>query len=192
MESLPITGLESCIPKMQRKLVWDYLWGEVSLLCSQAHNRRKSHWGPKTAFINCDVLFCVGFFSLNILCFLTINHILRQKAFKETGHGVCFRSLAGEAGHQLTAVINPQLSDQSIFLPSLRGRRGRPPAVPAHRPLPSPPALAAPRRVTSAGPVLPCCPFRLSHVPLSQAPPPQAPQHVLQSAEPSHPQSLLP
>lgn len=136
MESLPITGLESCIPKMQRKLVWDYLWGEVSLLCSQAHNRRKSHWGPKTAFINCDVLFCVGFFSLNILCFLTINHILWQKAFKETGHGVCFRSLAGEAGHQLTAVINPQLSDQSIFLRHCGDGAGGPwlcqPTVPCH------------------------------------------------------------
>lgn len=98
----------------------------------------KSHWGPKTAFINCDVLFCVGFFffPLNILCFLTINHILRQKAFKETGHGVCFRSLAGEAGHQLTAVINPQLSDQSIFPPTLQGREGGPrqcqPPVPCH------------------------------------------------------------
>lgn len=76
------------------------------------------------------------FFPLNILCFLTINHILRQKAFKETGHGVCFRSLAGEAGHQLTAVINPQLSDQSIFPPTLQGREGGPrqcqPPVPCH------------------------------------------------------------
>lgn len=186
MESLPITGLESCIPKRQRKLVWGYLWGDVSLLCSQAHKRRKSHWGPKTAFINCDVLFCVGFFfPLNILCFLTINHILRQKAFKETGHGVCFRSLAGEAGHQLTAVINPQLSDQSIFLcrcgDGAGGPRLCPPTVPC-RPR-QPWRHPEGHQGWTLSPLLP---VPSEQCPLSQAPSPRAPQGVLHSAEPRH------
>lgn len=101
-------------------------------------------------------------FFLNILCFLTINHILRQKAFKRTRHGVCFPSLAGEAGHQLTAVINLQLSDQSIFICQCGDRRRRTPAVPACHPPPAPAAPGGVHRRRTQSPLPPA--------PLEQAP----------------------
>lgn len=157
-----------------------YLGGrDVSLLFSQAQGEGGKPLGTKDSFHQLRCFILCWLFFLNILCFLTINHILRQKAFKRTGHGVCFPSLAGEAGHQLTAVINLQLSDQSIFICQRGDRLRRTPAVPACHP---PSAPAVPGGFTSARPNLPHLPLSWSRLPLSRAPSPPAPQHVLQSA----------
>lgn len=151
---------------------------DVSLLCSQAQEEGEKPLGTKDSFHQLRCFILCWLFFLNILCFLTINHILRQKAFKRTGHGVCFPSLPGEAGHQLTAVINLQLSDQSIFICQHGDQHRRTLAVPACHP---PPALAAPGGFTSAGPNLPHRLLPQSRLPPSRASSPRAPRQVLPS-----------
>lgn len=124
--------------------------GDVFLLCSQAQEEGEKPLGTKDSFHRLRSFILCWLFFLNILCFLTINHSWRKKAFKRRGHGVCLPSLAGKAGHQLTAVINLQLSDQSIFICQRRDGRRRTLAVPACRPLPAP---AVPRGSPAPDPI---------------------------------------
>lgn len=56
------------------------------------------------------------FFFLKHPLFSNNKSYPEAKAFKRTGHGVCFPSRAGEAGQQLTAAINLQLCHRSIFI----------------------------------------------------------------------------
>jgi len=133
-----------------------FVWrGDVSPLCSQAQEEGEKPLGTKDSFHQLRCFILCWLFSLNILCFLTINHILRQKAFKRTGHGVCFPFLASEAGHRLTAVINLQLSDQSIFICQHGDRLRRTLAVLACHPPPAPGGVPQHRTLSPSLPAPP-------------------------------------